>query len=120
MPQSPTRHRTSIESLNMARVRELRGREGDRGSWRSYETVFRESFERLRDAGAELGIIASNTPHMRLDGIRRGLQLPVVSILDSTAAAVVALGARHVGDDGEHRLSSHTSKQGCRGAAAVE
>src|SRR5688572_30350374 len=89
----PTPH-LLIDSLNMARVRELRGTEGDHESWRSYESVFRESFERLRRGGAELGIIASNTPHMRLEGIRRGLQLPVLSILDSTAAAVVALRAR--------------------------
>jgi aspartate racemase len=91
-PPYPTPH-LLIESLNMARVRELRGTEGERASWGSYESVFRESFERLRRAGAELGIIASNTPHMRLEGIKRGLQLPVVSILDSTAAAVLALGA---------------------------
>lgn len=89
----PTPH-IIIESLNISDMRKLRGREGDEASWELYDAVFRESFVRLRQAGAEFGAIASNTPHMRMNGIRRGLDFPVVSILDATAEAVRSLGAR--------------------------
>ena len=81
-----------IESLTMAETRKLRGKEGDEASWARYDEVFRATFLRLQAAGADFAIIASNTPHMRLHAIRKGLSLPIVSILDTTAAAVRALG----------------------------
>jgi aspartate racemase len=37
-------------------------------------------------------MIASNTPHMRLQSIIKGLDFPIVSILDTTAGAVQARG----------------------------
>jgi aspartate racemase len=83
----PTPH-IIIESLNINETRKLRGREGDEASWDVYERIFRETFLRLRKAGADIGVIASNTPHMRLNGITKGLDFPVVSILDATAQAV--------------------------------
>jgi len=92
-PPYPTPHMI-IESLNISETRKLRGREGDDASWERYESAFREAFVRLREAGAELGVIASNTPHMRLRGITKGLDFPVVSILDATAEAVRAQGGK--------------------------
>jgi aspartate racemase len=92
-PPYPTPH-IIIESLNMADMRKLRGKDGDEASWERYEDAFRATFLRLKAAGAEIGIIASNTPHMRLKGIIEGLEIPIVSILDSTAAAVRALGGK--------------------------
>lgn len=85
-----------LESLDMSVTRKLRGTAGDDASWQGFESVFRQCFQRLRDAGAEFGLIASNTPHARLKGIVRGLDLPVLSILDATAQAVCRLGARRV------------------------
>ena len=84
----------TIESLNINDTRKLRGKDGDEESWARFDNVFREAFGRLRQAGAEFGIIASNTPHMRLKSITRGLDLPVISILDTTAEAVRALGGK--------------------------
>ncbi len=92
-PPYPTPH-ILIESLDINEMRKLRGREGDEASWQRYDAVFRESFQRLREAGADFGVIASNTPHMRLQGITAGLDFPVVSILDATAQAVRSLGGR--------------------------
>lgn len=92
-PPYPTPH-ILIESLNIDEMRHLRGREGDEASWEKYENVFRETFLRLRAAGADFGVIASNTPHMRLNGIRKGLDFPIVSILDATAEAVRAAGGK--------------------------
>jgi aspartate racemase len=91
----PTPH-MFIESLDIAQMRELRGADGDDRSWHRYEAVFRAAFQRLQAAGAELGIIASNTPHMRLKGIKTGLDLPIVSILDATAALAHTVGGKRV------------------------
>ena len=93
MPPYPTPH-IIIESLNIAEMRKLHGREGDDASWERYDTAFRQTFVRLQQAGAEFGAIASNTPHMRLNSITKGLHFPVVSILDSTAEAVRAQRAK--------------------------
>ena len=84
-----------IESLNIYETRSARGVEGDDSSWETYESIFRDTFRRLQEAGAEFGMIASNTPHMRLHRICEGLDFPVVSILDTTAGAVAAAGGRN-------------------------
>ena len=83
-----------IESLNINETRKLRGRESDEASWERYDRIFREAFLRLREAGADFGFIASNTPHMRLKSIIRGLDFPIISILDVTAEAVRTLGGK--------------------------
>ncbi len=92
-PPLPAPH-IFIESLNMHETRKLRGKEGDDASWVGFENVFREAFGRLEAAGAEFGIIASNTPHMRIKGITKDLDFPVVSILDATAQVVHDTGAK--------------------------
>jgi len=81
-----------IESLNIFETRGLRGVDGDEASWESYDSKFRDAFVRLQQAGADFGLIASNTPHTRLHAISQGLELPVISILDTTSKAVVAQG----------------------------
>ena len=83
-----------IESLNMHETRSLRGVEGDDESWHAFDDVFRRALLRLEAAGAEFAIIASNTPHMRFDAICSGVNFPVLSILDATAKAASATGAR--------------------------
>jgi len=84
-----------IESLNIFETRSARGVAGDDASWREYEKIFRDTFKRLQNSGADLGMIASNTPHMRLHRICEGLDFPIVSILDTTAAAVTAAGGKN-------------------------
>ena len=83
-----------IESVNINETRKLRGRENDEASWERYDRIFRETFLRLREAGADFGFMASNTPHMRLKSITKGLDFPVISILDVTAEAVRTLGGK--------------------------
>ncbi len=93
MPPLPT-PRIVIESLDITETRHLRGAHGDEASWKDYDDLFRETFLRLKRAGAEVGFIASNTPHTRLAGISRDLPLAIVSIVDATAALVAGLSAR--------------------------
>lgn len=81
----------TIESVNLYEVRGLRPGVGAETNWDAYEAHLRGGFERLQAAGCDFGLMATNTPHQRLAGITRGLSLPVLSILDTTAEAVAEL-----------------------------
>jgi len=82
----------AIESVNQAETRALRGRPDGTG-WEGFDAVFRQALLRLEAAGCDVAVIASNTPHARLDAIREGVALPVISIVDATAEAARASGA---------------------------
>jgi aspartate racemase len=51
----------------------------------------------LADAGATLGIITANTPHIVFDEVSRRTRLPLLSIVESARDHVRALGLRRVG-----------------------
>jgi aspartate racemase len=51
----------------------------------------------LGGAGAEMAIIAANTPHVVFDEIRGRAEIPMVSIVEATAAHVAAMGLKRVG-----------------------
>jgi aspartate racemase len=52
--------------------------------------------DRLAAAGAEVGLLAANTPHICFDEIQRRSAIPLVSIVEATAAHAVARGFRRV------------------------
>lgn len=52
---------------------------------------------RLAKAGADVGLLASNTPHIVFDDIRRQSPIPLVSIVEATCDATKALGLGRVG-----------------------
>jgi len=81
-----------IESVNIAETRALRGVEGDDASWVGFDAVLLGVFDRLSAAGCDVVAMASNTPHARLRAIRDRITVPVISILDETAAATVESG----------------------------
>ncbi len=56
-----------------------------------------EEVGRLAKAGAEVGALASNTPHIVFDRIIRRSPIPLVSIVEATAAQAKALGVRRLG-----------------------
>ncbi len=53
-------------------------------------------FERLRTAGAEIGALTANTPHVFFDQISAGTTLPLVSILDAALDEATGLGCTKV------------------------
>ena len=55
------------------------------------------SVERLARGGATAGIVASNTPHIVFDEIRRLSPIPLVSIVEAAAAAAEERGLRRLG-----------------------
>lgn len=50
--------------------------------------------ELLRGAGAEIGALTANTPHLYLEAIEAGTRLELVSIVEATSRAVAGLGLR--------------------------
>ena len=79
----------TIESVQQSHTRALRGTPGDEASWADFDAVFRAALLTLQNAGCAFGIIASNTPHARLHAIRQGVEMPILSIYDTTAQATV-------------------------------
>lgn len=53
--------------------------------------------ERLARAGADFGALASNTPHLVFDELRRRSPIPLISIVESTCDAAQKLGLKRVG-----------------------
>jgi aspartate racemase len=52
---------------------------------------------RLARAGADIGLLASNTPHIVFDDLSRRAPIPLISIVEATGAAASAQGFRIVG-----------------------
>jgi aspartate racemase len=52
---------------------------------------------KLASAGADFGLFASNTPHVVFEEIQRESPIPLLSIVESTCRAAMALGMKKVG-----------------------
>ena len=53
--------------------------------------------ERLIRAGADVGLLAANTPHIVFDELQRRSSIPLISIVEATRAAAEELGLRRLG-----------------------
>jgi aspartate racemase len=53
--------------------------------------------EKLAAAGANFGLFASNTPHLVFEDIRQRSPIPLISIVEATCQAALALGLKKVG-----------------------
>src|SRR5690625_8022955 len=71
-----------IESLNMNFTINNRGTT-ESGSWAVWDEYFNYAIKRLENNGAELIVIASVTPHGRLNEISKGVNAPVLTIYDA-------------------------------------
>lgn len=56
-----------------------------------------DEIERLARAGAQLALLASNTPHAVFDSLRERAPLPLVSIVEASCSAVRGLGLKRPG-----------------------
>jgi aspartate racemase len=86
----------TIESLDLNRAIAYWGNDEDDASWARFDEYHRRALKHLEACGAEVAVMASNTPHHRFDAIVRGIGIPVISIVDASAAAAARLGAREV------------------------
>lgn len=67
------------------------------GQWTEAIGEMAAALERLRLAGADFGLIATNTMHIVFDDVQRAVQMPLLSIVEATAEAIHAAGLRTVG-----------------------
>jgi aspartate racemase len=55
------------------------------------------SVERLTRAGAEIGLIAANTPHIVFDEVQSRTRLPLLSLVQASCDRALAMGVRRLG-----------------------
>jgi aspartate racemase len=53
--------------------------------------------QRLANAGADFGLLASNTPHIVFDELAQQSPIPLISIVEVTCRAAIKLGLKRVG-----------------------
>ncbi len=67
------------------------------GRWDEAAAAMADALERLRLAGADFGLIATNTMHIVFDRVQAAVRMPLLSIVDATALGIREAGARTVG-----------------------
>ena len=67
------------------------------GDWGSAAQGLSEAARSLEDAGADFIIIATNTMHVVFDEVESSVNVPMLSLLDAVADAILAQGMRTVG-----------------------
>lgn len=73
----------SVENVNMTEMLDYL----ERREYGALAQFLAARIERLKNAGADFAAIASNTPHIVLDELKRISPLPILSIIDSACAA---------------------------------
>ncbi len=53
--------------------------------------------QKMASAGAQVGLLTANTPHIVFDELRRQSPIPLVSIVEATCEAAKALGLNRIG-----------------------
>jgi len=67
------------------------------GNWKAASKKMIQAMDKLAAAGADFGIIATNTMHIVFDEVSKGTKLPLISIVDSTVEAIKKEGLRKIG-----------------------
>jgi aspartate racemase len=67
------------------------------GQWHEAAREMAGALERLRLAGADFGLIATNTMHFVFDEVQQAVHMPLLSIVDATAEAILEAGLHSVG-----------------------
>lgn len=79
-----------IDSVNLKDFTKL----AELDKWDEIAVKLARIFEQLRSAGADFGIMASNTPHRVFNEISNSTNLPLISIVDVTLKHVKSIGIR--------------------------
>lgn len=67
------------------------------GQWDAIAASLIDHAQRLQAAGADFGLIATNTMHKVFDAVQAGCDLPLLHIIDPVADAINARGLTRVG-----------------------
>ena len=79
-------------SVDFGPIRELQ----HKGEWDKLTEIMVEAAQRLKDGGAELICICTNTMHKMAPDIEKRVKLPIIHIADTTAAEIKAKSLRKV------------------------
>jgi len=82
-----------VNSIDMRRLLEAI----ERGDLAAATDHLAASLEQLHRAGADFALLASNTPHLVFDDLRRRSPLPLLSIVESACAAARQRGLSRLG-----------------------
>jgi aspartate racemase len=83
----------TIESLNLQTLVER----FEINDWSEVAAILLRALNRLQQAGAEFAAILANTPHNAYELLRDESPLPIVTIMDATAGALVGDDRKKVG-----------------------
>lgn len=92
----PSAPEISVESLDLNKAVSYLGIDGDEASWSRFDEYHREALKRLENCGADFALIASNSPHHRLQAIVRGVRIPVINLFEEAAKESARIGAAKV------------------------
>jgi aspartate racemase len=67
------------------------------GEWDRVGDVLVDGTRRLAASGADFAVIATNTMHLLFDRLERESPIPLISIVDAAARAIIRAGLRTVG-----------------------
>ena len=67
------------------------------GAWRNVADALVDIIYRLRDAGADFALIATNTMHIVFDEVSRRSPIPLLSIIDAVADEILKCNIKIVG-----------------------
>lgn len=79
-----------LHSVNFAEIAELQ----KAGDWAEAAERLAKSAANLEKAGADCVLICTNTMHKVADEVQRNIHIPLINIIDTTAAALIAKGAK--------------------------
>ena len=82
-----------INSINMTRMLDMIAA----GQLAEVTMYLIAELKKLADAGADFGLLASNTPHIVFDEIRTGSPIPMISIVEETCKKARSLGLTNAG-----------------------
>lgn len=67
-----------------------------KGEFEAVSRYLATEVKKLEHAGAEFGVLASNTPHIVFDQVRELSQLPLISIVEATGQKIADTGLKKV------------------------
>ena len=82
-----------INSINLKKYIDL----GEAGKFDEFVEPLIAEIQKLKQAGAEVALLAANTPHIVFDDIRRRSSLPLISIVEATCDAAKKLELNRIG-----------------------
>jgi aspartate racemase len=85
--------RSIMVSLDFAEIEHLM----DNGRWSDILTRLIEGAQQIERGGGDLLVLCTNTMHKLADQIQAQISIPIINIIDVTAAEVIRIGCQKVG-----------------------